>query len=72
LGAIDHSSLLASKNDAFKRGLNHLHIFNLMGQGVLEEWFKTASGKHTVSVRGLPSGVYMLKVNNMVRRVVVE
>ena len=63
---------LTIESEAFKKGLNHLRIFNLMGQCVLEEAFRTASGKHTLSVQGLPSGVYMLKVNNVVRRVVVE
>jgi hypothetical protein len=63
---------LTVESDAFKKGLNRLRIFNLMGQCVLEEAFKTVSGKHTVSVQGLPSGVYILKVNNMVRRVVIE
>ena len=63
---------LTIESEAFKKGLNYLHILNLMGQCVLEESFKTVSGRHTVSVRGLPSGVYMLKVNNMVRRVVIE
>ncbi len=63
---------LTIESEAFKKGLNSLRIFNLMGQCVLEEAFKTVSGKHTVSVQGLPSGVYMLKVNNMVRRVLIE
>ncbi len=63
---------LTIESEAFKKGLNSLRIFNLMGQCVLEGAFRTVSGKHTVSVQGLPAGVYFMKVNNMVRRVVVE
>jgi len=63
---------LTIESEAFKKGLNHLRIFNLMGQCVLEEAFRTVSGKHTVSVRGLAPGVYVVRVNGMVRRVLVE
>ena len=63
---------LTVESEVFKKGLNSLRIFNLMGQCVLEESFKTVSGKHTVSVQGLPAGVYVVRVNGMVRRVVVE
>ncbi len=63
---------LTIESEAFKKGLNSLRIFNLMGQCVLEEAFKTVSGKHTVSVQGLPAGVYVLRVNGMVRRVLIE
>jgi len=63
---------LSIESEAFKKGLNSLRIFNLMGQCVLEEEFKTVSGKHTVSVRGLPAGVYVLRVNGGVRRVLKE
>jgi len=63
---------LSIESEAFKKGLNYLRIFNLMGQCVLEEEFKTVSGKHTVSVRGLPAGVYVVRVNGGVRRVLKE
>jgi len=63
---------LSIESEAFKNGLNSLRIFNLMGQCVLEEEFKTASGKHTVSVQGLPAGVYVVRVNGGVRRVLKE
>ena len=65
-------SQLTIESEAFKKALNHLRIFNLMGQCVLEEAFRTASGKHTLSVQGLPAGVYVVRVNGMVRRVVIE
>lgn len=63
---------LTVESEAFKQGLNSLRIFNLMGQCVLEEVFNTASGKHTVSVQGLPAGMYVVRVNGMVRRVLKE
>jgi hypothetical protein len=63
---------LTIESEALKEGLNHLSIFNLMGQCVYEENFKTSSGKHTVSMRGLSAGLYVLRVNGMVRRLVKE
>ena len=63
---------LTIESEALKEGLNHLSIFNLMGQCVYEENFKTSSGKHTVSMRGLSAGLYVVRVNGMVRRLVKE
>ena len=66
------ATTLTLESEGLKQGLNELQVHNLMGQCVLKETFRSATGRHTVSVQGLPSGVYILKVNNMVRRVLIE
>ena len=66
------ATTLTVESEALKQGPNELQVHNLMGQCLLKETFRSATGRHTVSVQGLPAGVYILKVNNVVRRVVVE
>jgi len=66
------ATTLTVESEGLKQGLNELQVHNLMGQCLHKETFRSATGRHVISVQGLPAGVYILKVNNMVRRVVVE
>lgn len=49
-----------------------LNIFNLLGETVLEQKGKSFSDKLRIDISSLPRGVYMLRVNEFVRRVVKE
>ena len=49
--------------------ITKVEIFDLNGRKMLEQTF-TPAGQHTISIGTLPAGVYMVKVNGAVLRVV--
>jgi hypothetical protein len=66
------TSSITIESEGLKQGRNQLQVYNLMGQLVLQEYFSAPNGKYRVSLMGIAAGVYMLRVNGVVRRLVIE
>ena len=66
------TSSVTVESEGLRQGRNQLQVYNLMGQMVLQEYFAAPNGKYRVSLRGMAAGVYMLRVNGVVKRLVIE
>ncbi|MBL7764798.1 MAG: T9SS type A sorting domain-containing protein [Chitinophagaceae bacterium] len=66
IGVFNVEFLVLSQRDV------ELELYTLMGQKVLSQQVKRGTLRAEVDVRGLADGVYFLRVDNYVRKVVVE
>jgi hypothetical protein len=58
------------ESESFRNNKYELSILNLFGQKVLEQKGKSFNDKLSIDISDLPKGVYVLRVNEFVRRVV--
>ncbi|MBL7765852.1 MAG: T9SS type A sorting domain-containing protein [Chitinophagaceae bacterium] len=56
----------------FNEGDVTLELYNVLGQTVMSKSIPKGTKKAELDVKGMPEGVYMLKVGGMMRKVVVE
>ncbi len=66
------SGVLTLQSESFNVGENKFVVYNALGEQLMQGKFFTQIGKHNLDVSSLPGGIYFVKVNEVVRKVVVE
>lgn len=66
------SSFLIIESVSLNKQINELSIFNLLGEEVWSRKFKTTNSRYQIDVSHFKKGIYLLKVNEYVRKLVIE
>ncbi len=66
------SSFLIIESESLNQQANELSVFNLLGEEVISKKFKTTNSRYQIDVSHFKKGIYLLKVNEYVRKLVIE
>ncbi len=66
------SSFLIVESESLNQQANELSVFNLLGEEILNKKFKTTNSRYQIDVSHFKKGIYLLKVNEYVRKLVIE
>ena len=66
------TSLLTIESETLNKRENELSIVNVLGEEMLRRKFKTTNSRYQIDVSPFRKGIYLIKVNEYIRKVVIE
>jgi len=66
------NSFLIIESETLNQQTNEFSVFNLLGEEIWSRKFKTTNSRYQIDVSHFKKGIYLLKVNEYVRKLVIE